>query len=38
MDQTAGSRAEVTAGRTLDQRAIASGQHSHDGGRTWGAH
>lgn len=28
-------RAEVTAGRSLDQRAVATGAHSHDGGATW---
>lgn len=32
------ARAEVVAGRRLDQRAVAAGVHSHDGGRTWGAH
>lgn len=32
------ARAEVTAGRSLDQRAIASGVHSHDQGQTWGSH
>ena len=29
------ARAEVTAGRKLDARAVASGLHSHDGGATW---
>ena len=29
------ARAEVTAGRTLDPRAVASGTHSHDGGTSW---
>lgn len=32
------ARAEVTAGRTLDARALAAGMHSHDGGATWGTH
>lgn len=27
--------AEVRAGRKLDQRAVASGVHSHDGGGSW---
>ncbi len=31
-------RAEALAGRKIDQRAIAAGVHSHDGGRTWGTH
>lgn len=31
-------RAEAMAGRQLDQRAIAAGLHSHDGGATWGSH
>lgn len=30
------ARAEATAGRQVDRRAIAAGHHSHDGGRTWG--
>lgn len=30
------ARAEVTAGRKIDERVIASGVHSHDGGKTWG--
>jgi hypothetical protein len=29
------ARAEALAGRKADERAIASGTHSHDGGRTW---
>ena len=29
------ARAEVTSGRTLSPRAVASGTHSHDGGHTW---
>jgi hypothetical protein len=29
------ARAEVTSGRSLNPRAVASGTHSHDGGRTW---
>jgi hypothetical protein len=32
------ARAEVMAGRKVDQRAVNSGQHSHDGGKTWGSH
>ena len=32
------ARAEALAGRRLDERAIAAGVHSHDGGKTWGAH
>ena len=31
-------RAEAIAGRTLDQRTIATGLHSHDGGQTFGTH
>lgn len=31
-------RAEALAGRKLDQRTIAAGVHSHDGGKTWGSH
>jgi len=31
-------RAEAMAGRKIDQRAIAAGQHSHDGGLTWSTH
>ncbi len=29
------ARAEVTAGRKVDERVVASGVHSHDGGKTW---
>lgn len=29
-------RAEAIAGRKVDQRQIAAGVHSHDGGKTWG--
>lgn len=29
------ARAEVTSGRKVNERAIASGVHSHDGGRSW---
>lgn len=32
------ARAEVTAGRKVDMRAVNSGTHSHDGGKTWGNH
>lgn len=32
------ARAEVMAGRGVDQQALAAGLHSHDGGRTWGKH
>ena len=32
------ARAEALAGRKADARAIASGVHSHDGGRTWDKH
>lgn len=32
------ARAEQMAGRTVDRRVIASGAHSHDGGRTWDSH
>jgi hypothetical protein len=31
-------RAEAATGQRIDPRAIASGMHSHDGGRTWGTH
>jgi hypothetical protein len=31
-------RAEAMSGNRMDPRAIAAGLHSHDGGRTWGAH
>jgi hypothetical protein len=29
------ARAEQLAGRRVDQKAVAGGAHSHDGGRTW---
>lgn len=29
------ARAEAMAGRKLNPRAVASGTHSHDGGKTW---
>lgn len=29
------ARAEQMAGRSVDRRVVASGTHSHDGGRTW---
>jgi hypothetical protein len=29
-------QAEIRAGRKVDQRQIAAGVHSHDGGATWG--
>lgn len=32
------ARAEAVAGRKVDPRAIAAGEHSHDGGNTWGHH
>lgn len=32
------ARAEAMSGRKVNQRAVASGVHSHDGGRTWSAH
>ncbi len=32
------ARAEAQAGMKIDQRALAAGVHSHDGGRTWGQH
>jgi hypothetical protein len=32
------ARAEVMSGRKVDAQAIAAGMHSHDDGRTWGAH
>jgi hypothetical protein len=31
-------RAETMAGRQVDERVIAAGVHSHDGGATWGTH
>ena len=30
------ARAEATAGRQVDETAVAAGVHSHDGGKTWG--
>lgn len=32
------ARAEVKAGRKLDQTQVNAGVHSHDGGRTWSTH
>lgn len=32
------ARAEALAGRKLDQQAVLSGVHSHDGGVTWSKH
>jgi hypothetical protein len=32
------ARAEVLAGRTVNEQAINAGVHSHDGGHTWGSH
>lgn len=32
------AKAEAQAGRKVNAQAIAAGVHSHDGGRTWGAH
>lgn len=29
------ARAEQLAGRTVDRKAVATGLHSHDSGRTW---
>lgn len=29
------ARAEVIAGRKVDAQVVASGTHSHDGGKTW---
>jgi len=29
-------KAEQFAGRTVDQKSVAQGIHSHDGGETWG--
>jgi len=29
------ARAEAMSGRKVNQRAVAAGVHSHDGGRTW---
>lgn len=31
-------RAEAVSGKTINQRAIINGVHSHDGGKTWGTH
>ena len=31
-------RAEAMSGNRLDPRAIAQGEHSHDGGATWSRH
>lgn len=32
------ARAEATAGRSVSAAAVASGLHSHDGGKTWSTH
>lgn len=32
------AKAEALAGRGVSQTALASGLHSHDGGKTWGTH
>lgn len=32
------AKAEVLSGRKVNERAIASGMHSHDGGKTWSSH
>lgn len=32
------ARAEALSGRKVNPKAIASGLHSHDGGKTWGTH
>jgi hypothetical protein len=29
------ARAEATSGRKVNERAIAAGHHSHDGGKSW---
>jgi hypothetical protein len=34
--RTAVAAAEAASGRKVNERAIAGGSHSHDGGRTWG--
>lgn len=31
-------RAEILAGRKVDQKTVAIGAHSHDGGRSWHSH
>lgn len=31
-------RAEALAGRKVNESAVTAGVHSHDGGKTWGAH
>lgn len=36
--RSAQARAEIAAGRTVDKAVVASGMHSHDGGKTWGRH
>jgi hypothetical protein len=30
------AKAEVQAGRNVDEKAVMAGVHSHDGGKTWG--
>ncbi len=30
------ARAEMMSGRKVNQKAVAAGVHSHDGGQTWG--
>lgn len=32
------ARAEAVSGRQVNERAIAAGVHSHDGGGSWGKH
>jgi hypothetical protein len=32
------AKAELLAGRSVNNRALAQGIHSHDGGRTWDRH
>lgn len=32
------ARAEMVAGAKVDQKKVADGVHSHDGGKTWGTH
>lgn len=32
------AKAEALSGRKINQKAVAAGFHSHDGGKTWGKH
>ena len=36
--RTALAKAEATAGRMTNMKAVAAGVHSHDGGKTFGGH